>query len=456
MPDSLIDKEKDLQADLSFYDSKLREAEESDNLKLADNYRNKLLDSKRNYDELTGYINGNFPSYFLLKHPAALSSTAEIRKLLTPDAALVEYFTGDTTVTIFVLTQTSINAVSVNCDSTLFNEVRKFRESLQKFNFINYLSAASALYYKLISPVKNFLKDKSRLYIIPDNIFSYLPFEALITGKPPVPFNRNFDHLPYLINNYNISYHYSAASLKETLLKQNSSPMSFTAFAPIFSNDKRDMDYITSLIDTNLVNYNPRGKFGTSGRKYGQLTEAETEVNSISDVFSENNYSHNVLSGKTATVTELKSEKMHGIKFIHLATYGFLNEKHPALSGLLFHNSGDSTNTGILHAGEIYGLNLKSDLMVLSACESGLGKTVTGRGILSVLRSFMYAGTDNIVLSLWLTEDLSTSVLMQEFYKNIIEGMDYSSALRKSKLDLIRGGKYSYPQAWCPFVLYGH
>ncbi len=455
IPDSLIGEEKELQADLFLYGTKLKEARELNNKKAMDSNRLLLSESRRKYDDLLKSMEKNFSSYYKLKHPGQLSFTNEIRKLLPEDAAVVEYFTGDTTVTIFVLTKNSVDAVIVNCDSQFFTEVRKFRISLQKLNYVNYLASASDLYSKLIEPAKSFLKDKVRLYIIPDYLFSYLPFEALLTKRPPTPFNGQFIHLPYLINEYNISYHYSAKLLSEALLKKDNSRMSFAGFAPVFSDDKIDINQIASVIDTNLINYNPLRPISISGKKYASLPETETEVKSISELFREYDYRSDIYIDKASTLSEVESDKMKGYKFIQLATHGFLNEEHPGLSGLVFHNSGDSADDGILHAGEIYKMNLNADLLVLSACESGLGKVVKGDGILALVRSFLYTGANNIVVSLWQAAGKSTSVLMTNFYKNILEGMDYSSALRKAKLDMIQEGQYSYPLDWSPFVLIG-
>ena len=159
---------------------------------------------------------------------------------------------------------------------------------------------------------------------------------------------------------------------------------------------------------------------------------------------------------KAATEEELKSDKIAGHKFLHLATHGFINEEHPDLSGLIFYGTDDSSsNDGILYAGDIFNLTLNADLLVLSACEIGLGKTINGEGIYGLTRAFFYAGANNLIVSLWQVADKSTSVLMINFYKNILNGVDYSSALRQIKLDMIKGGLYSYPLEWSPFILIG-
>ena len=108
-----------------------------------------------------------------------------------------------------------------------------------------------------------------------------------------------------------------------------------------------------------------------------------------------------------------------------------------------------------MYSDEIYNLNLNADLVVLSACESGLGKIVKGEGIIGLTRGFIYSGARNIVVSLWQVADKSTSELMIEFYRNILDGKSYSSSLREAKLKLIKDGTYSYPLEWSPFVLIG-
>ncbi len=458
LPDSLLSKENDLRADLTLYETRLEESEKENDSYSFNLNKNQLFNAQSKYDELLRFIEQNFPAYNILKFPEKINTSADIRQLLPPYASLIEYFTGDSSITIFALTNSSVNAVTVNCDSTFFNEVRKFRAALQKLNYINYLSSAYTLYFKLIEPVTKFIKNKKKLYIIPDDILAYLPFEALLTKSYTTPFNRDFSKLNYLIRDYEISYHYSSELLRETLLHKNDSKQtSFAGFAPVFSDDKKDLNKIASVIDTNLINYSSLRSIKIQGKKYSSLPETKTEVESIGDLFKSDNYPTEVFINKAATESELKSDNIYRYKFLHLATHGFINEEHPDLSGLVLYDSNDSTkDDGILYAGEVYNLNLNADLLVLSACESGLGKVVKGEGIYGLTRAFFYAGVDNIVVSLWQVTDKSTSVLMINFYKNILNGMDYSSALRKIKLDMIKGGLYSYPLEWSPFILIGH
>ena len=424
LPDSLLMEEKDLRSDLALYQTKQKEAGETNNLKAIGDNRSLLFKTQRKYDTLMTYLQQNFPAYHKLKYPDELSSSNEIRNILPSEAAVLEYFKGDSSITIFVLTKSSMNAVTVKYDSGFFDLVRSFRKSLPTKNYLEYLSSASELYSKLIKPVKTFLQDKTKLYIIPDYILAYLPFEALLSTPQSRRFNGDFSNLPYLMNDYDISYSYSGLLLKQNLQhKDNNQAISFAGFAPLFPD----------------------------------LPETGTEVKSIGDLFNDYDYHYDIYLNETSTESVLKSDKIYGYKFIQFATHGVIDDGHPGLSGLVFNKAeSDSGNDSLLYVGDVYNLKLNADLLVLSGCESAPGEVVNGEGIYALTRSFLYAGTRNIVVSLWRAPDKSTSVLMNLFYKNILDRMDYSSALRKAKLELIKGGVYSYPLEWSPFILIGN
>ena len=110
---------------------------------------------------------------------------------------------------------------------------------------------------------------------------------------------------------------------------------------------------------------------------------------------------------------------------------------------------------GILFAGEMYNLDLNADLVVLSACETGLGKIVNGEGIMSMTRGFIYSGTPNILFSLWKVGDKNTYELMVNFYAEVIKGESYSKSLRRAKLKLIENEATAFPANWAGFTLVG-
>jgi CHAT domain-containing protein len=144
---------------------------------------------------------------------------------------------------------------------------------------------------------------------------------------------------------------------------------------------------------------------------------------------------------------------------VHFATHGLLNEKHPELSGLvlsLYDREGRYREDGFLRLSDIYGLSLPVDLVILSACRTGLGKEVRGEGLIGLTRGFMYAGASRVVASLWQVDDEATAELMKHFYlKMFKEGMPPAAALRAAQLSMSGQRRWSNPYFWAGFMLQG-
>ena len=162
---------------------------------------------------------------------------------------------------------------------------------------------------------------------------------------------------------------------------------------------------------------------------------------------------------KSANEEFLKSKEVEKYKYLHFATHGFVNTEKPELSGILLAQDSTLNEDGILYSGEIYNLKLNADLTVLSACETGLGEIKKGEGLIGLTRALLYAGSKNIIVSLWKVADNSTSDLMIDFYKNLLneeqEKQEFSQALQQAKLKMIDEGKYAHPFYWSPFILIG-
>ena len=230
----------------------------------------------------------------------------------------------------------------------------------------------------------------------------------------------------------------------------------FIGIAPIFDEDQKEKNRINNLIDTTLItSANTKRSVRVNGSEYAALPETEREVTGILKLFLDKNRSGEYHLRKDAGEGLLKSSNIKNYGFIHLATHGFINEETPKLSGILF-SEDEKNEDGILYSNEIYNLNLDADLVVLSACESGLGKVVRGEGIMGLTRGFLYSGANNVAVSLWQVGDKSTSKLMIYFYENILNGLSYSQSLREAKLRIIKEKKYAYPSEWGPFILIGN
>jgi len=151
----------------------------------------------------------------------------------------------------------------------------------------------------------------------------------------------------------------------------------------------------------------------------------------------------------------IKKGELATYDYIHFATHGFVNTQYPELSGLLLSQNANSKEDGILYTGEILGLNLKANLVTLSACETALGKKIEGEGVRGLTTSFLFAGARNVVASLWKVADESTSTLMITFYDELLSGKDKATALRLAKQRLLSDEKYKHPYYWAPFIQVG-
>ena len=158
-------------------------------------------------------------------------------------------------------------------------------------------------------------------------------------------------------------------------------------------------------------------------------------------------------SRATATSPDLAQYRM-----VHFATHGLLNNVHPELSGVvlsLVDEKGADTDS-FLRLHDIFNLNLPAELVVLSACETGLGKDVQGEGLVGLTRGFMYAGAKRVAVSLWSVNDTATAELMKRFYQQMLEkGVNPVAALRAAQLEMLKSEQWKAPYYWAAFVVQG-
>lgn len=172
------------------------------------------------------------------------------------------------------------------------------------------------------------------------------------------------------------------------------------------------------------------------------------EVDSISTIFPVDRY-----IGDEATKENFLKAAPDAV-LLHLATHAEVHDRDPMLSRLVF---SPRSSDPYLYASEIYGLSLKADLVVLSACETGLGQWAKGEGVMSLARAFMIAGCPQVVMSLWAVDDRSTAQLMTDFYRGIDSEMPPHEALRQAKLKMLDGDNpvYAHPYYWAGWVPIG-
>ncbi len=366
---------------------------------------------------------------------------------LCPDknTLILEYSVGDSSSCLWVITKSDHRMFRLPDSKKLQEQIETIRFGLldpkQKTSEF-FTQAGYSLYEELIKPAEPYLSKMSRLIIIPDGILNYLPFEVLLTDKKGNVKSASYSGLPFLIKKYPVSYGQSASVLKSLLSEKSVDGTEDTgnkrliAFGdPVYENQNK-----TSV---------------ASGNRFNRLEYSGEEVKKIASFFNEG--SSDIYLGNDANEENVKMEnRLHNYNYVHFATHGFIDENKPDLSSLVLTRGETSKEDGFLQATEIFNLNLNADLVVLSACQTGLGKLIRGEGMVGLTRAFMYAGTPSVLVSLWSVSDISTATLMGEFYKNLIKNkLSKTDALRKAQRALMSDEKFAHPFYWAPFIIIG-
>jgi CHAT domain-containing protein/Tfp pilus assembly protein PilF len=462
-----LEKEKNLKDDLLFYNSQvqieLKKKNKQDSLKLYD-YQKKLFELNIQHENLISEIENKYPSYYNLKYQQRITGIDDIQKELSDNSVLINYFVGDSIIYAAVISETEFDILQINKPINFNKLVRDFYASILKSEHEKYISSSNKLSELLINPVLKNIKTKKQLAIIPHDVLFKVPFEALFT-KPQKVKAKDYTKLNYLVKDFDISYHYSAALLINSLSGKNKtdnyqiSTKNFIGFAPVFPKDNSYGYMITNNTSSLLAaNDEVVRSVSVDEKNFGELKYSEWEVNSIIDLFNKNNLNQiNTAYFYSDAKEDSFKTNVNDYKIIHIASHSFMNEEQPDISGVVFAQPTDSvfSNDGILYSGETYNLGLAADLVVLSSCESGLGKLFRGEGMMALNRGFLYSGASNIVFSLWKIPDKHTSELMVEFYSQMISDKSYSESLRQAKLKLINDQLTARPRSWAGFLMIG-
>lgn len=380
---------------------------------------------------------------------------AEAQASLDPDTVLLEYFVGNSNSTVFAVTHDHAAAFEIPDDDNLSKSVTEVRNVLQKPDLASqitensssrYLRAAASLYSKLLQPAQSLLQGKRRIIIAPDGPLHYLPFEALLTKEVRIQ-HPDFATLPYLTLRHEIQYVPSISVLAS--LERNRQEQAAGA----------GRKELLAFADPALPSGEAQSNGASLVREWvGAMTElpyTKTEVEEIAHLFPEGTTS--VFTGGQATERNLKNLNLESYRRLHFASHGLIDEEKPQFSALVLTPDPKSKEDGFLTMREVFELKLNADLVVLSACKTGLGKRIRGEGVAGLSRAFLSAGASSVLVSLWNVYDISTANFMQSFYRNMEQGkMTKVVALQKARQQMIQSGKYSHPYYWAPFVLIGN
>jgi len=468
IPDSLLTQEYNLRVDIAYYDKRRQELlndgkSETDTIVLT--VASRLFDLNQTYEALRHRFETEYPDYYRLKYDNRTISLSEVQhNLLSPNQSMLEYFVGDSVVYVFAIRPDTFTIQEIKKDFPLESWVEQLRFGLAGYFSLPigdplrtelrkdsaqaaYISAATNLYQKLVAPVEPLLREE--VIVVPDGVLGYVPFETLLTDKPPTNVNY-YNQYPYWLQKHRVRYTYSATLLQEMVAKEHHPIKPFAAFAPYYDGDTTVLAYVDDIGLSQSVSRDDVQPLKFSGP----------------EVFT----AQKLMGGDVFTDTLATEDRFNQIAgdygIVHLSTHGKADDRVGDYAYLMFSPIKDSIENELLYCRDIYNLSLRANMVVLSACETGLGKLRRGEGIISLARAFAFAGAKSIVNSLWSVNDASTQLLVVDFYKGIKAGMPKSEALTLAKRRfLIRpetGSKrdtswrlFRHPYYWSGFILIG-
>ncbi len=438
IPDSILAIETHLKLNLTRINNQIiKNAEKpvlNEEMVLLHNEEYRSLNSQ--YNSLLQLLEKKYHGYYNLKYNAQVVPLDSIKKNLKANEMMLDYFIGKQYLYICCITNQHSETLQIPLDSNFSETLTLFYNSIKKIESNEFSGYANSIYKILIKPIESKFSNISSLIILPDDYLWYVPFECL--GTKLKTNSMNFSDYDFLIKRFDFTYSFSA-SYWQLATKTTSGQKAWAGFAPVFKNSTKDEPHKNRVSLT-------------------ALPFSEKEVDNIFTLYKSKNIPAKAFLHQEANLSNFK-DFADKDQIIHIATHGVYNNDQPELSGLYFYENSSAASepqgVGLLNIDDLYNLRISSDLVVLSACESGLGKLVRGEGLLSLTRAFISKGAKNVLYSLWKISDKQTSELMLQFYKNIIAGDGYSVALRKAKLSLISSKESAFPYYWAGFILNG-
>jgi CHAT domain-containing protein len=439
-------------------------------------YRERLDILAREQERLEGELSARSAAFRQAVAPVTLEG---VRQRLPADAALVELFYyqpfdpkgkdektrwGAPRYVAYVLRREGDPAaIDLGAAQDIDKLVADFRAALSDPARVSHKEVAQELFGKLIEPLRSSLSGINRLLLSPDGALNLVPFAALTD-----------EHGEYVAQRFELTYLTSGRDLLSLAAPApaRSSPvvMADPAYGPSASGPPPDIgSYRSSDLDRSGLVFTPLAGTAKEAEALQGLLKLDAQE---------------VLTGANATEQKLKG--LHGPRILHVATHGFflsdqqvaaaavqpLNfnaEKLPlpmgenpllrsglALAGANPRSSGDSDD-GILTAAEAAQLDLRgTQLVVLSACETGLGQVEQGEGVYGLRRALVLAGAQAQLVSLWKVADAQTQALMVDYYQRLLNGDGRSAALREAQRAMIANPATRHPYYWAAFVPIGN
>ncbi|HYV13965.1 MAG TPA: CHAT domain-containing protein [Pyrinomonadaceae bacterium] len=435
------------------------------------------------HQQVEARIKALSPRYAELVQPSPLTASAIQRDVLDSNTVLLEYLLGDQRSWLWVVTPEAVKtfplpsrteietaALRVYTLLTERNRLIPNEESKQRLERISasdskYEVAAADLSRMILGPAAGELGSK-RLVIVADGALHYIPFAAL-----PDPASSSAAPLIAKHECVNLPSASALARMREEIRGRPSAPKTVAVLAdPVFDKIDNRVSSTNSGKPKSRTKglENPDNQADSLARRalrsfventdssFARLPFSRREAKAIIEMVPK---TEGLLAldfdANRATIT---SSEIAKYRIVHLATHGFLNSEYPELSGIVLSliDEQGREQDGFLNLSQIYNLKLNADLVVLSACQTALGRDIKGEGLVGLTRGFMYAGAPRVVASLWQVDDAATADLMREFYKAmLVDGIRPAAALRTAQVRMWERNQQLSPYFWAAFTLQG-
>ena len=425
------------------------------------------------YEQVQAQIREASPQYAALVQPVPLTLEEIQQKVLDRETLLLEYSVGEEKSFVWAVTPESIKAYELPKRAAIEPVARRVYELLTARNAsvsketleqrrrrleladAEYSQAAANLSQMLLGPVAAELKNK-RLLVVSDGVLQFIPFAGL--PDPRATDSRALSVNHEIVTAPSVSV---VALLRQETANRKPAPKAFAVFAdPVFTDDDprastaqlahtkpAEKDYsgevLRSMTESGLTDLRRLRFSRHEADEIARLAPNDAKLQAVD--FEANR--------KLATSAELSQYRV-----VHFATHGLINNRHPELSGIvlsLVDEKGQSQN-GFLRLYDLYNLKLSADLVVLSACQTALGKEIKGEGLVGLTRGFMYAGAPRVIASLWQIEDRASAEFMKRFYQGmLVQKLRPAAALRAAQTSMQKDKRWNHPHYWAAFTLQG-
>jgi len=420
------------------------------------------------YQQVQVAIRKASPAYAALTQPQPLG-LKEIQQLLEPNTVLLEYSLGDERSYLWAVTQDSLKTFALPKGEEIGKVARQVYQSLTARSVMKSLETAAQREQRIAQADTQFQQSSAelarmilapaadefgtkRMVVIADGALQYVPFAAL-----PMPGSTR----PLIVDHELVSLP-SASSLaiqRQTLANRKPAPKGVAVIAdPVFSaRDSRFKSGTTAATaddDTRIIEHVGNGSSGPLNVRRLPFTRQEADrILAVAPAGSSLRAVDFRANRSIATSGELSN-----YRYVHFATHGYLDTSRAGLSAIVLSlvDEQGKPQDGFLRTHDIYNLKLPAELVVLSACETGLGKEVKGEGLEGLTRGFMYAGARRVVVSLWNVNDKATAGLMQHLYVGMLKNKKTpAAALRAAQIEMLRVKQWQSPYYWAAFVMQG-